>query len=219
VTWVAGSFHRASGSAFGSRSARCASKSCQFVRTLFMVANQTRSSSVGSFPCNDCWTYFTIESGVWSPQFRPGSTQMSILVRPLALFVCLLVSPAFLSAQKQATVIHNASLRADTSTHNPPIQTVTQGTHVFVIDAKPTNGFYHVRTGQQKQGWVWSKSVGFQPRGGGSSRELVRRPTVVETEKLMGSAAAGRATDLNSCPASGCAGPDDATAGGPAGLK
>lgn len=134
---------------------------------------------------------------------------MSILVRPLAVAFCLLVSPAFLSAQKQATIIHNANLRADASTHNPPIQTLAQGAHVFVIDAQPTNGFYHVRTGQQKEGWVWSKSVSFQPRGGGSSRKLVRRPTVVETERLMGRAAAGCTTDLNSCPASGCAAPDE----------
>src|SRR5215470_16937285 len=134
---------------------------------------------------------------------------MSILVRPLALAFCVLVLPAFLSAQKQATIVHNANLRADPSTDNPAIQALAQGAHVFLIDAKPKNGFYHVRTGQQKEGWVWSNSVSFQPGGDGSSRKLVRRPTVVETERLMGRAAAGCATDLNSCPANGCAAPDE----------
>lgn len=133
---------------------------------------------------------------------------MSIHVRPVVVVLCLLVSPVFLSAQKQGTVTHNANLRADASTHNPPIQTLASGTSVVLIDAKQTNGFYHVRVGPKTEGWVWSKSLSFQAKGSMGSRKLVRRPMVVETEKQLGSTSSACAADLNSCPVSGCAGPD-----------
>lgn len=134
---------------------------------------------------------------------------MSIHIRPFVVVLCLLVLPGFLSAQKQATISHNAKLRSDASTNNPSIQTLAAGTSVVVIDAKPTNGFYHVRTDQNKEGWVWSKSVSFPAKANAGLRKLVRPPTVVETEQPMASATTSCAGDLNSCPASGCAAPDE----------
>ena len=133
---------------------------------------------------------------------------MSIQVRALMVVFCLFVSPGFLNAQKEATITHDANLRPDASTQKRPIQTLAAGTRVVVIDPNPTNGFYHVRTDKKKEGWVWSKSVSLQAKVNVGSRKLVRRPTVVEAEQQMGSASTACATDLSSCPPSGCSGPD-----------
>ncbi len=124
-------------------------------------------------------------------------------IRSAAVFFCLLLGPASLVAQKQATVKQATNLRADPSTHNPPIQTLPKGTNVFIVAPQPTNGFYHVRTADKKEGWVWSASVSIGAHRPQASRKLVRRPTVVETgpEEHAAVACAG---DLSSCPTNGC---------------
>lgn len=124
--------------------------------------------------------------------------------RFLAVSLFLLLAPDFLLAQKQATITEGSNLRPDPSTHNPPIQTLARGTRVAVLEAKPTNGFYHVRTKGKKEGWVWSKNLNL---GAQSSKKLVRRSAVVETEvEALGAAAC--ASGLDACPASGCAAAD-----------
>jgi len=133
---------------------------------------------------------------------------MAFPCRPLAVAFLALLVPTGLVAQSQATITQGSNLRADPSTHKPPIQTLTKGEHVAVLEPKPTNGFYHVRTDEKKEGWVWSKNVTTGARASQISRKLVRRPTVVEEVREQLGAAAACQPDLNSCPVSGCSAPD-----------
>jgi len=126
----------------------------------------------------------------------------------LKAVLCLLISPALLHAQQEATLTHHANLRSDASSQNPPLGSLAPGTHVVVLGAKPTNGFYHVQTAEKKEGWVWSKYVSLQTKGAVGARKLVRRQAVVETVAERGAVSSACAPDLNSCPVSGCAGPD-----------
>jgi uncharacterized protein YgiM (DUF1202 family) len=133
---------------------------------------------------------------------------MTFPSQPLVVAFLALLIPIGLIAQSQATITQGTNLRADPSTHNAPIQTLAKGTHVTVLDPKAMNGFYHVRTPEKKEGWVWSKNVSTRAQASQISRKLVRRPVVVEEVREQLGAAAACASDLNSCPVSGCAAPD-----------
>src|SRR6266852_926658 len=133
---------------------------------------------------------------------------MAFPYRSLAVAFLALLVPIGLVAQSQATITQGSNLRADPSTHNPSIQTLTKGEHVTVLEPKPTNGFYHVRTHEKKEGWVWSKNVTRGARASQMSRKLVRRPAVVEEVREQLGAAAACQPDLTSCPVSGCSAPD-----------
>ncbi|HJX85401.1 MAG TPA: SH3 domain-containing protein [Candidatus Angelobacter sp.] len=78
----------------------------------------------------------------------------------LVLMYCL--GTASLAAAQQATVIHGVRLRNDPSTRNPPVELLSKGASVTVLESNPTKGFYHVRAADGKEGWVGVKylSVG-----------------------------------------------------------
>jgi uncharacterized protein YgiM (DUF1202 family) len=133
---------------------------------------------------------------------------MSFPLRPLAVVFLFLLVPIALTAQSQGTITQGSNLRADPSTHQPPIQTLAKGTHVTVLNPKPMNGFYQVRTPEKKEGWVWGKNLTMATQASQIPRKLVRRPAVVEEAREALGAAAACASDLNSCPVSGCAAPD-----------
>ncbi len=107
---------------------------------------------------------------------------MAYSSRPLAVAFLALLVPIRLVAQDHATITQGSNLRTDPSTHNPPIQTLAKGAHVTVLEPKPMNGFYHVRTPEKKEGWVWSKNLNTGTQASQKSRKLVRRSTLVETE-------------------------------------
>src|SRR5258707_4087573 len=132
---------------------------------------------------------------------------MAFSSRPLTVAFLVLLVPIRLVAQDHATVTQGSNLRSDSSTHNAPSQTLAKGAHVTVLEPKPMNGFYHVRTPEKKEGWVWSKNLNTGTQASQKSRKLVRRSTLVETEvEALG--AGPCASGLDSCPASGCAAPD-----------
>jgi Bacterial SH3 domain len=133
---------------------------------------------------------------------------MAFPSRSLAIAFLTLLIPTGLVAQSQATITQGSNLRADPSTHNPPIQTLAKGTHVTLLETKSTNGFYHVRTPEKKEGWVWTKNVTTGIQASQISRKVVRRPVIVEeVREQLGSAAACQ-PDLSSCPISGCSAPE-----------
>ena len=123
------------------------------------------------------------------------------------LLVPILVFSPLVSAQKQATLIRPTNLRPDPSTDNPPLQTLSKGSSVSLLAPKPTNGFFHVRTAGGKEGWVSSGNVLLSGTSAQVSRKLVRRPAAVETEPGE-RAAVACATDLSSCPDTGCSSTD-----------
>ncbi len=89
--------------------------------------------------------------------------------RPIRLLVlaALLASACF--AQQQALVKHNVNLRSDPSTDNPPIELLSPGTTVDLLEPDRTSGYYHVHTSDGKEGWVWSHNVTVQTSTAGGT--------------------------------------------------
>lgn len=81
--------------------------------------------------------------------------------------MCRLVSIALLSAllvtvplfASDASVKRNVHLRAEPTTASKSIVILKPGDELQLIDDNPTDGFYHVRTDDGDEGWVWSKNV------------------------------------------------------------
>jgi hypothetical protein len=68
-----------------------------------------------------------------------------------AVLLALGLCPAF---AQQTTVLHHVFMRSDPSTANAPVATLRKGQKVTLIDAAPTDGFFHVKTIRGKEGWV-----------------------------------------------------------------
>jgi hypothetical protein len=65
-----------------------------------------------------------------------------------------------LSAMAQeGTVIRNVNLRSDPSIANPPIRLLSPAEKLTLIDARTTNGYYHVKTQDGIEGWAWGKNL------------------------------------------------------------
>src|SRR5437870_2927671 len=63
------------------------------------------------------------------------------------------------AAATDAIVKHRATLRKDPSTRHAPLVTLTPGEDVEVIDSSLTAGYYHVRTLEGDEGWVYSRNL------------------------------------------------------------
>ncbi|HET9802344.1 MAG TPA: S1/P1 nuclease [Candidatus Acidoferrum sp.] len=61
-----------------------------------------------------------------------------------------------------AVATHNVNLRPDASTSNPPLETIQKGATVTLVDANKTNGYYHVKAADGKEGWVYGHYVKLQ---------------------------------------------------------
>jgi len=81
------------------------------------------------------------------------------ILRRIVICSSLLIFFASASFAQQATVVRNVNLRADPSTTNPPIRLLDSGTTLTLLDPTQQNGFYHVRTENGEEGWVWSKNI------------------------------------------------------------
>jgi hypothetical protein len=73
--------------------------------------------------------------------------------------VGLVVLFALTTLAQQGTVARNVNLRPDPSTTNPSIELLHPGTILTLLELTPQNGFYHVKTAEGQEGWVWSKNV------------------------------------------------------------
>jgi|SRR5215469_6024115 len=87
---------------------------------------------------------------------------MTKLIRSL-LFCTLLLGMA---AAQTAVVKRDVNLRSDPSTTNDPIVLLTPPAQLQLIETDPTNGFYHVKTNDNQEGWVWARNVTIQATGG-----------------------------------------------------
>jgi hypothetical protein len=79
--------------------------------------------------------------------------------RQIAICSALLILFAFSSFAQEATAVRPVNLRADPSTANPPIKLLPSGTILTLLDPTQQNGFYHVKTEDGQEGWVWSKNI------------------------------------------------------------
>src|SRR5712692_12109065 len=79
-----------------------------------------------------------------------------------AAFVLLLVliaCPASLALAQEAVVTRNVNLRRDPSTSQPPIRLLVPPDTVDLLEPDQTSGYYHVRTEDREEGWVWGRNV------------------------------------------------------------
>ena len=77
-------------------------------------------------------------------------------------------------AAKEAVVTHHATLRSDPSSQHRPILILQAGEDVDMLEAQPTNKYYHVRTADGTEGWIYSRNLEIvspteAPNGGGAS--------------------------------------------------
>jgi len=76
------------------------------------------------------------------------------------LFIVLffIVTPLCLRAQ-EATTNRKVILRRDPTTSSPALEHLIKGARLTVVDATPDSGFYHVKTEDDRVGWVFGKYV------------------------------------------------------------
>jgi hypothetical protein len=77
-----------------------------------------------------------------------------------SLFIVLFFAcwPSCLVAQ-EATTNHNVILRRDPTTSSPALEHLTKGARLTLVDALPDSGFYHVKTEDDRVGWIFAKYV------------------------------------------------------------
>ncbi len=62
------------------------------------------------------------------------------------------------------------NLRSDASTSIKPITLLTPPAQLTLLDPEKQNGFFHVRTSDGKEGWVWAKNVALENAPPSSAR-------------------------------------------------
>jgi hypothetical protein len=82
-----------------------------------------------------------------------------IHIRRIGFAFAVLVWSTIVFAQAVATVTHNGNLRPTPSSAQPPIRLLTPPETVTLINSAPVNGYYHVRTAQGEEGWIFRNSV------------------------------------------------------------
>jgi uncharacterized protein YraI len=88
---------------------------------------------------------------------RIGHIQM---VWRASLFIVLFFAfwPSRLLAQ-EATTNRNVILRRDPTTSSPALEHLPKGARLTLVDALPDSGFYHVKTEDDRVGWIFAKYV------------------------------------------------------------
>lgn len=114
-------------------------------------------------------------------------------------------------AQQSAKVTTTVNLRPDASTDKSPIASVARNSTVSLVSTVPQNGFLHVRTLSNQEGWISARFLVLSKGSVLVSRALVRRPVRVEEERnpqapsaALAAAAHACAPDLDSCGNDGC---------------
>src|SRR5258708_36200793 len=69
------------------------------------------------------------------------------------------ITPVLSRAATEAIVTRTATLRGDPSSQHRPILVLQSGDDVELLDPAPTHNYYHVRTSDGMDGWVYSRSV------------------------------------------------------------
>lgn len=77
---------------------------------------------------------------------------------PAAQFLVAIVWCGALAGQS-ATVTHNVNLRPTASTAHDPKRLLLPPEVVTLLAPDPYNGYYHIRTQQNEEGWLWSHNV------------------------------------------------------------
>src|SRR5690242_17851279 len=139
---------------------------------------------------------------------------MRSIFRILTVAFCLSSMPSHGVAQVQGSLTRDLNLHAGPSASSERIATLKAKSKVTLLEPAPQNGFFHVRSAENLEGWILARDVKLAAAAPSISRKLVRRPASQELEPHKpGLAAAACQPDLASCPDTGCA-----AAGSPHGL-
>ncbi len=81
--------------------------------------------------------------------------------RAIRTFLCtvLLVASSVYCFASQGIIRSSANLRPTPSTAKKPLLKLAVADEVEILDETPQNGYYHVRTEDGTEGWVWSRAV------------------------------------------------------------
>jgi hypothetical protein len=66
---------------------------------------------------------------------------------------------ASLAAAQTAIVKRNVNLRSDHSTDSHAIDKLTPPAQLQLLEPDSTDGFYHVKTSDDEEGWVWGRNI------------------------------------------------------------
>jgi hypothetical protein len=79
-------------------------------------------------------------------------------LRLILCWLCLALCSQALVAQT-AVVTRNVYLRQDPSTQNEPITKLLPGQRIQLVESVAVSGYYHIRTNDNRSGYVWSTNV------------------------------------------------------------
>ena len=85
-------------------------------------------------------------------------------MRRITLFALAFIVVAATAFGQTATVTKNVNLRPDPSTGQAAITLLTPGTSLTLLEATPTSGYYHVRTPDGQEGWVYGRNIRIAPQ-------------------------------------------------------
>src|SRR5712692_9412780 len=80
-------------------------------------------------------------------------------IRVFVRSLLLLLVTASLALAQEAVVTRNVNLRRDASTNQPPIRLLVPPDAVELVEPDQTNGYYHIRTEDREDGWVWGRNI------------------------------------------------------------
>jgi hypothetical protein len=92
----------------------------------------------------------------------------------LTFLLFFIMWPLCLRAQK-AAAHRNVILRRDPTTSSPALEHLSKGARLSLVDALLDSGFYHVKTEDDRVGWVFAKYVSI------STTEITPAPTTPST--------------------------------------
>lgn len=94
-------------------------------------------------------------------------------MKKLSRLLLLTLLLAAIASAQTATVKRNVNLRPDPSTDNDPITSLAPPAELDLIESAPTDGFFHVKTSDGQEGWVWGRNIKISPAesptGGGGT--------------------------------------------------
>jgi hypothetical protein len=100
---------------------------------------------------------------------------MNRLLRGLFVFAFLCFTAGSALAT-DAIVKRRATLRTDPSTEHPPITALQPPEDVELIEPSPKSGYYHVRTSEGDEGWVYSRNLEIVPSTPPATAPLAAAP-------------------------------------------
>jgi hypothetical protein len=95
-------------------------------------------------------------------------------LRCVALVFCLMSALAF---DQVAVVQRNVNLRSDPSTSSEPIALLKPPARLTLLGADNQNGYYHVRTADGREGWVYGRNVSIAEGSGVPPAPEIPGPT------------------------------------------